>query len=263
MPLIKIYIRIFILLVLLPVSLLAQQEEFTLTGVYNGKNLYVQNPLSSNMKDYCTIEVWVNGSKVMTSPRASAYTVNLSSLSQKSPVSIRIVHNSGCTPKIINPQVIRTKTNFRYLAIHLDKDQLEWVTSGELANGKFFIEKWEGDKWKTLETMEAKGQEGSRYRLAVDHQPAMNRYRIKYLQSDGESFYSSVQTFEEPVEKITFAPTRVSDRIFLSRETEYVVTDPKGNELVKGHGKEIKLGHLTTGLYYLTIENRKEKFFKK
>ncbi len=242
---------------------MAQQEEFTFTGVYNGKNLFVQNPLSSNMKDYCTREVWVNDSKVLTNPRSSAFTINLSGLSPKSPVTVRIVHNNGCTPKIINPQVVRTQTDFRYISIHLDGSLLEWVTNGELASGKFFVERWENDKWKTIESVGAKGGEDSRYRLEVDHLPAVNRYRIKYLQSDGETFYSSVQTFEESVDRITFAPTRVSDKIYLSRETDYVVSDPKGNELLKGHGKEIQLGHLTTGLYYLTIDDRREKFFKK
>lgn len=262
MQLMKLYLQV-LLYFLLPASLLAQQEEFTLTGVYNGKNLFVQNPLSSNMKDYCTKEVWVNGAQVITNPRSSAFTINLSSLSVKSPVTIRVVHQNGCAPKVINPQVIRTMTNFRYNSIHLDENQLEWVTNGELESGKFFVEKLENGKWNIIESIPAKGEEDSRYRLALEHQPEENRYRIKYLQSDGETFYSSVQIFREKVEAITFAPTRVSDRIYLSRETDYVVSDARGNELLKGYGKEISLGHLTTGLYYLSFDNRKEKFFKK
>lgn len=262
MQLKKLHIKILFFF-LLPVSLLAQQEEFTVTGVYNGKNLFVQNPLSSNMKDYCTIEVWVNGAQVITNPRSSAFTINLSHLSGNSPVTVRIVHQKGCAPKIINPQVIRTKTNFRYNSIHLDEKQLEWVTTGELESGKFFVERWEKGRWNPIESIDAKGKEDSRYRLAVEHQQEENRYRIKYLQSDGETFYSSVQTFQDKEAVITFAPTRVSDKIYLSKETDYVICDAKGNELLKGYGKEIKLGHLTTGLYYLNIDNRKEKFFKK
>lgn len=255
---------LFLLSFLLPVLLLGQQqEEIVLTGIYNGKNLYVQNPLSSNMKDYCTREVWVNDAKVFSNPKTSAFIVNLSHLSPQAPVTVRIVYSLGCAPKVINPQVVRTLNKFRYLTINVDSTRLEWVTSGELASGKFFIEKWESNRWQPLESVEAQGVENSRYESKIVHQPGENQYRIKYLQNDGETFYSSVQKYETPLEPITFAPTRVSDKIFFSRETDYVIKDTKGNQILKGFGKEINCGTLTTGLYYLIFDKRTEKFFKK
>lgn len=250
---------------LFPCLLLAQQEqeEYVVSGVYNGKNLYVQNPLSSNMKDYCTREVWVNGQQIFANPRSSAFTVNLSHLSELEPVTVRIVYANGCAPKIINPQVIHTRNNFRYLTIQIDSNKLEWLTTGELESGKFFIEKLQGGRWQPIGSQQAIGKENSRYQAAVEHHSGENKYRLKYLQEDGETFYSSVQTYEVASEPITFAPTRVSDVIYLSRETDYEVTDAKGNQLLKGRGKEIKLGHLSSGLYYLNFDNRKEKFYKK
>lgn len=248
-----------------PGLLLAQQSqgEYVLSGVYNGKNLYVQNPLSSNMKDYCTREVWVNDRQVFASPRSSAFTINLTHLSRQEPVTVRIVYQQGCAPKVINPQVIRTRNNFRYLTIHVDSNKIEWLTAGELESGKFFIEKWQNERWQPVGSQEARGEENSRYQAAVEHFSGENKYRLKYLQNDGETFYSSVQAYEAPVDPITFAPTRVSDRIYLSRETDYVVTDASGNQLLQGHGKEIQLAHLASGLYYLKFDNRKEKFYKK
>lgn len=261
---VKRHIFLFILLLLLPVLLKAQQlEEFMLTGVYNGKNLYVQNPLAGSMKEYCTREVWVNDAKIFTNPATSAYTINLSHLSPNSPVSVRIVYSVGCVPKIINPQVIRTLNKFRYLAIHADSSKLEWVTTGELESGKFFVEKWTGKQWQPLVSLEARGAENSRYETAVQHQGGENRYRIKYLQNDGETFYSSVQRYEAGTEPLTFAPTRVSDKIYFNRETSYLVKDPKGKQVAKGFGKEISLGHLSPGLYYLTYGENSGKFYKK
>jgi hypothetical protein len=253
-----------VLFLLLPLLSRAQeQDELVLTGVYNGKNLYVQNPLSSNMKDYCTREVWVNDKQVFSNPRSSAYTVNLSQLPASSPVTIRIVYSSGCAPKIINPQVIYSRTNFRFLSINIDSTRLEWVSSGEQGKGKFFVEKQENDRWQTLKSVDAAGVENSRYEVDCAHNSGLNKYRIKFLQGDGQVFYSSVQNYESSIEPVSFAPTRVSDKIYLSRETDYTVSDAKGNQLLKGHGKEIKLSHLTSGLYYLSIDNRTEKFYKK
>lgn len=253
-----------VLIVAFPLLVQAQQQaELVLTGIYNGKNLYVQNPLSSNMKDYCTREVWVNDQQVFVNPRSSAFTVNLSHLDEGAPVSVRIFYNSDCAPKIINPQVIRTRNNFRFLAFQADSSKLEWMTGGELAKGKFFVERWDSNRWQPLSSLEAEGGENSRYQLEVEHFSGLNKYRVKYLQGDGEVFYSRVQQYEATTEPVTFAPTRVSDKIFLSRETEYVVSDPKGNQLLKGYGKEISLQHLNSGLYYLSIDNRIEKFYKK
>ena len=246
-----------------PLMLQAQQHEVVLTGIYNGKNLYVQNPLSSNMRDYCTKEVWVNGERVFVNPRSSAFTVNLSHLKEQEPVAVRILYSNGCVPKVINPQVIRTRNNFRYLSLQVDKQKVEWLTAGELKSGKFFVEKLVDQRWEPVVSVEAYGEENSRYQAAVEHHSGENQYRIKYLQEDGEIFYSRVYNYESATEPITFAPTRVSDKIYLSRETEYTVSDPKGNQLLKGFGKEINLGHLTSGLYYLNIDNRIEKFYKK
>ncbi len=248
-----------------PCLLLAQQgqEEYVISGVYNGKNLYVQNPLSSNMKDYCTREVWVNDQQVFQNPRSSAFTVNLSHLKELDPVTVRIIYVHGCVPKVINPQVIRTLNNFRYLSIQVDSNKLEWLTTGELERGKFFIEKWQENRWQPVNSQEATGKENSRYQAAVEHHSGSNKYRLKYLQGDGETFYSRVQTYEPAIEPVSFAPTRVSDKIYFSRETDYEVTDARGNQLLKGHGKEIKLSHLNSGLYYLNFDNRKEKFYKK
>src|SRR6478736_813022 len=52
----------------------------TLSGVYQGKNLYVQNPFTGNMKDFCSNDVYVNDVKVMSNIQSSAYEIDLSNL---------------------------------------------------------------------------------------------------------------------------------------------------------------------------------------
>ena len=79
----------------------------TLSGVYHGKNLYVQNPFTGNMKDFCTNEVYVNDRLVMKDIQSSAYEIDLSHLKEQDPVTIKITHKDDCKPKILNPQVIK------------------------------------------------------------------------------------------------------------------------------------------------------------
>ena len=44
-----------------------------LTGMYQGKDVYVQNPLSENQKDYCTKEVYLNNEKILTNIKSSVF----------------------------------------------------------------------------------------------------------------------------------------------------------------------------------------------
>lgn len=240
----------------------AQQNELVLTGVYNGKNLYVQNPISTNLKDYCTREVYLNGTLVFQNPRSSAYTISLAHLAEKSPVEIKIRYSEGCMPKIINPQVVRALANFKYLALNADSASISWTTNNQQRGGKFFIEHWYGERWMPVGTLDAApGQ--ARYSCSVSHTSGNNRYRIKFLQDDGEMYYSNVLDYTSSAAPVSFTPSRVSEKIFLSRDTEYEVTDDKGKQLLKGKGNEIWVGNLATGVYYLKIDNRTEKFFKK
>jgi len=72
-----------------------------------------------------------------------------------------------------------------------------------------------------------------------------------------------VHEYYSEEDPITFYPTRVTDKIILSRETSYEVLDAAGNSVVQGTGSEIHVEDLNSGLYYLNINNKTEKFIKK
>jgi hypothetical protein len=238
--------------------------ELILNGMYQGKNLYVQNPFASNMKDFCTSEVFVNDKLVSSNLRTSAYEIDLSHLKLNDPVVVRIAHKDDCEPKIINPQVIRVQTNFQFLSSTADDNYLYWSTKGEKPNGKYFIEQFINNKWIIISTINNKGETDlNQYTVSSNHNSGNNKYRIKLLQQDGLIFYSKEINFVSNEEPVTFFPTRVNDKITLSRETTYEVLDAYGNQITKGKGKEIMLKELTSGLYYLNIDNRTEKFIKK
>ena len=79
-------------------------------GVYQGKNLYVQNPFTGNMKDFCTDEVYLNDVKIMENIKSSAFEIDLSKLSINDKVDLKIIHKEDCKPKILNsPIAVRLK----------------------------------------------------------------------------------------------------------------------------------------------------------
>lgn len=242
----------------------AQEAEFTMTGEYQGKNIYVQNPLSPDRINFCTSEVYLNERVVNTAPKTSAFEVDLSALKVGDPVFIKIIHKEGCRPKVINPQVIRSKSKFQFLNVNADALSIHWSTVGELPYGKFFLEHYKNKKWVNIETMLGKGSfDANQYNLEPKHHTGDNKYRLKYVQNNGKIFFSLVFSYFHDVEPISFFPTMVIDKITLSRATEYAVVDSYGNQIAEGNGEEIELSSLKAGLYFLYVDNREERFVKK
>jgi hypothetical protein len=236
----------------------------TLTGVYQGKNLYVQNPFTGNQKDFCANEVFVNDVKVMTNIQSSAFEIDLSHLKVQDPVTIKITHKNDCKPKILNPQVIKATSAFQYSSFNVDKAHLIWSTKGEKPGGKFYVEHFLYNSWVTIKELPAKGGVIiNNYDVKSFHNSDLNKYRVKYAEPDGQVFYSQIVEFKSDLEKVTFYPTRVSDKVTLSRDADYEILDAYGTVVIKGRGKEIDLAGKTSGVYYLNVDNQTNKIYKK
>ncbi len=255
--------KVFSLLLILA-PLFSFANEFFATGEYQGKNIYVQNPLSDDKINFCTQFVYVNDELKISNPKTSAFEIKLDFLQVGDPVVIRVVHRSGCVPKIINPQVIRSKSKFQFLAVNANESEITWMTRGEYKDGLFYIEVFAHNSWVEEKTVYGKGNfETNQYSIAPRYHTGDNKLRIKYITENGNIFYSNVFEHFSNVEPVSFHPVRVVDKIFLSRKTYYEILDPGGRLMAKGDSDVINCTNLKAGLYYLNIDNRTEKFFKK
>lgn len=254
----------FVLLLLILIPFRSFAEEYIVTGEYQGKNVYVQNPLSDDQINFCTEYVYLNDKMVVKFPKTSAYEIKLEELQIGDPLVIRIVHKSGCVPKIINPQVIRSKSKFQFLSTNANENEIAWMTNGEYQGGLFYVEKYVNNAWITDKSVYGKGNfETNQYSTSPNYYAGENKMRIKYETENGHIFYSKVFEHYSTKDPISFHPTRVSDKLYLSRKTDYQVMDPSGKLVAKGNSDVINCANLKSGLYYLSIENRQEKFFKK
>lgn len=238
--------------------------ELIISGVYQGKSLYVQNPFTEDTKSFCTQEVYINDKMVLDNPQSSAYMVDLSKYKINDFVIIRIIHRNDCEPKVINPQVIRRKADFAFTSMELTKDKLTWTTQGEIPNSRLFIEQFINNKWVIIKALPAKGRyDENFYEYVPSIGSGSNSFRLKMLTPQGAVLYSRIVAYNSEEPPVTFRPARVTDRIFLSRATKYAIFDAQGNLLKKGTGETIDCSELTAGLYYLNFDNKTEKFLKK
>lgn len=69
------------------------------------------------------------------------------------------------------------------------------------------------------------------------------------------------ETFSD--EKLTFYPRKVSDEITLSRKAHYEIITGRGKVKAVGEGQIIDMSSFPTGMYYLSLEGKLFKIFKK
>ena len=106
-------------------------------GTYQGKNLYVQNPMDDEGFGYCATKVTVNGDIMPGGTSTGAFEIDFSLLNIGigEPVFIVIEHNDGCKPKILNPEVLLPRSTFSIISINVSPNgKLIWETTAEEVN---------------------------------------------------------------------------------------------------------------------------------
>lgn len=242
-------------------------QSIVITGSYQGKNLFVQNPFAGNMKDFCVDEVYVNNVKVMDNIKSSAFEIDLSTLNENDAVTVKINHKDDCKPKVLNAQVIRAGGSFMFTSFTVTDKEISWSVRGDRANNKIYVEQFLYNNWVVIKELNSKpsatSNSNSTYTTTPNHHSGLNKYRIRVQEKEGNSFYSKTFEYVSTLPEVTFFPKRVSNKIYLSQAVDYEIIDGYGTPLLKGKGKEIPCESLTEGVYYLNIDNKTEKFLKK
>ncbi len=259
-------IRIYnlFLLMLFPILSFGQDGEMIISGVYKGTNLYIENPLLSD-GTFCVKKVLINHSEMQRLPLASAFELEMNHLSKGDEISIVIFHSNDCTPRVLNPNAIRDKGHFQFVELDITEDGLEWITSGEAAEGNFVVLRMEHNSWKEEKIIQGTSKpKQNKYYYKVLHHSGENQYKIKYLEVTGKVYYSSILEHTSKSEQVKFYPNRVSKTLSFTRPIKYEILDQYGKVILSGNSKEVNCSKLVGGRYYfVNYDNKTERFFKK
>ncbi|PWJ44135.1 T9SS type A sorting domain-containing protein [Sediminitomix flava] len=237
--------------------------EMVVTGIYQGTNLYIENPQDES-GIFCITELLINDELVESIPKKTAFELDLSHLEEGKPITIKIFHHTHCQPRLLNPNAIQKKGFFEFVKIDADQDFLSWETTGESLNGVFYLLKFEHNEWKNLKVLPGKESDRNNlYQAEASHHSGVNRYKIKYLENSGKIHFSNEMVFEAENEKVTFYPKRVNEELNFSHPVKFRILDKHGKEISKGNGIKVDCKNLNSGMYYVCFDNQTEKFFKK
>ena len=261
----KIFGILFFLVLLINTALAA---EIKVQGIFQGENLFVMNPFASTGVGFCVYEVTVNGEITTDEINSSAFEVDLSVFNLKigEKVSIVIKHKDGCKPKILNAEVLKSKSTYKVLEINVDRKnkRLRWTTTGEKGALPYIVEQYKWKKWIRVTTIKGKGTVGThKYSVSILPTSGNNKFRVKQIDYSRRPRYSPEAIYRSLDSPITFSPSKPKNEIQFSATTSYEIYDFYGRLIKKGKGNKINISKLKKGDYFLNFDNEMGRFFKK
>ncbi|RME14182.1 MAG: hypothetical protein D6799_07325 [Bacteroidetes bacterium] len=259
------------LIVILFIALLAhfsradEVKKLVIDGVYQQKNLYVQNYYSGSV-GFCTIEVKVNGNITTDEINSSAFEIDLSALNLKygDKVFIEIYHKKDCLPKILNIEDVRPMPTFVILAAHGTSDGLiTWITEDENGALPYIIEQFKWNKWIPVGEVIGKGTpERHTYTFKAFLTSGENKFRIKQVGFNNTVRYSNEIIIKSTKNKPTFVINKDKTEIQFSEETMFEIYDIYGNIIKRGFGINVAINNIPKGVYYLCYDREVAEFKK-
>jgi len=239
-----------------------------LEGHYQGKNLFVQNPFSEAGVGFCVFEVTVNDQIATDEINSSAFEVDLTHFGLKmgDPLVVKIKHKDGCTPVVLNPEILRPKSTFDIVKQAIDEYGVySWTASNETGTLPYVVEQKRWNKWVRVGEVQGKGSPGEHtYTFQVSPHSGENTFRVKQVDLSKRPRHSDPVTFTDPmVQPVTWGPVKVKDEIVFNRRTLFEVYDEYGNIVKRGNADRLEVASLKKGTYYLNYDNKTGETFQK
>lgn len=238
-----------------------------LEGTYQNKNVYVANSMAGSGAGFCTYEIVVNGDKSTDEVQSSAFEIDLTiyQLAFGDEVSIEIKHKEGCTPKVINPDVLNPIPTFETTDIDISSTgTLSWTTTGEDGILPFVVQQYKWSKWVNVGEVTGIGTtESHSYSFEVNFVSGTNKFRVMQRSHDGKVLASPSVSITSSEPKLTHIYNKKSDEIEFSDETSYEIYDVYGQVKKKGFGRSVDVGNLDKGDYYVSFDSSTIEFKKK
>ncbi len=244
----------------------------SISGTYQGKNLYIQNPIDDEGFGYCATKVTVNGDIMPGGTGSGAFEIDFGifNIALGEPLFIVIEHHEGCKPKILNPEVLLPRSTFDVVSIAVSPEGLlTWETTNENGKLPYIIEQYRWNKWVNVGEIDGEGSKGkNKYQFKVAPHSGENVIRVVQVDHSGGKRASQQVKFTSSVPSIVKSPAIVKDEIKFTAgskevETRYEIYDAYGNIVKKGVASSVNCSNLLKGVYYINFDNVNEKFVKK
>ncbi len=237
-------------------------------GHYQGKNIFIQNPFSEAGVGFCVFEVTVNDQIATDEINSSAFEVDMNNFGLKvgDAVVMKVRHKDGCTPVVLNPEVLKPKSTFDILSQTIGTDGVyRWTATNETGELPFIVEQKRWNKWVKVGEVMGVGRPGEhKYEFKVTPHSGENLYRVKQVDLTRKiRFSETVKYTDAAVQPVTWGPVKPKEEIVFTANTLYEIYDQYGNIVKRGYANKIDLTTLKKDLYYLNYDSKMGETFIK
>jgi len=237
----------------------ALSEVIIISGIYQGKDLYVKNPMTADGAGYCVFEVLVNGQVTSDQLNSASFAVDLATwkLNPGDALEIVLRCKENCDVKILNPEVIYPNSTFEITSLTISPTGgMEWTTEKEGAPLTFVIEQFRWNKWIKVGEIEGQGKpESCRYNYPVNLHSGLNTFRIYQMDYKGQHT-SEESKVESTTPEIKIKSLKVSNAIEFSGITDFEVVSEFGTLITSGRGSSVDASKFFKGKYYVNYDNK-------
>ena len=237
-------------------------------GNFQGKNLFIQNPFSEAGVGFCVFEVTVNDQIATDEINSSAFEVDMNNFGLKlsDKVVVKVKHKDGCTPVVLNPEVLKPKSTFDIVKQSIASDgTYTWTTTNETGELPYIVEQKRWNKWVKVGEVIGDGKPGEHtYTFKVTPHSGENTFRVKQTDLTKRARLSGTVAYSDAsVPPVTWGPVKPKEEIVFSGKTLFEVYDQYGNIVKRGYADRLEVASLKKDLYYLNYDNKLGETFIK
>jgi hypothetical protein len=240
-------------------SIYSFAEVVVISGVYQGKDLYVQNPTTSSGVGFCVFEVLVNNNITSDEVNSPAFAVDLAAWGLKinDPVEVILRCKEKCEVKIINPQVIYPNSTFEVVSMAASADgMLTWTTKNESSAIPYIIEQFRWNRWMKVGEIMGKGNiQNSDYAFQAKLHSGLNTFRIYQIDHKGQRVSQEVKV-ESATPAVNIKSTKINNTIDFSAETDFEIYSEYGSLVKSGRAATVDASKFFKGKYYVSFDNK-------
>jgi hypothetical protein len=263
--------KIHTVLLFLLFSFFGNSQILSVSGYYEGMNLFVSNPIKNDGYGYCIHKVLVNGNVLPASIQTDYFEIDLTlfSLKKGDEVFIELEHGEGCTPSFVNPEVLLPFSTFEVVSITANaQGKISWSTKNESGKLTYLVEQYKWDRWVVAAEVLGKGSKSTNnYAIEIIPTSGYNKVRVAQIDNTGVKRHSKSVGFTSTTKSIKKSPSKVKSNLYFKAEgvltkTKYELYDAYGNLLKKGFVHTVDCTDLLNGIYNINYDNKSEKFIK-
>ena len=240
-------------------SIIGNAEVVVISGIYQGKDLYVKNPLTTSGIGFCIFEVLVNGQITSDEVNSPAFAVDLKvwSLKQGDPVEIVLRCKENCEVKVINPEVIYPNSTYEVASMNITPDGLlTWNTSKESSSIPYMIEQFRWNRWvKIGEVLGLGSPSENHYTFQASLHSGLNTFRLYQLDFKGQRISQELKV-ESRTPVVTITSSKITNVLGFSAETDFEIYSEYGALVKTGRASNVDTSKFYKGKYYVSYDSK-------